>query len=80
MFGKPRAAPSAADRLPHSLVPECNVAILGCRGAGKSGEGKRARVRVWGARRRVPAVIGVGNTPVSRMFWAVLPSGLGLGV
>ncbi|KYO20980.1 ras-like protein family member 12 [Alligator mississippiensis] len=36
MFGKPRAAPSAADRLPHSLVPECNVAILGCRGAGKS--------------------------------------------
>ncbi|XP_032556152.1 ras-like protein family member 12 isoform X3 [Chiroxiphia lanceolata] len=33
MFGKPRAS---AERPPQSPLPECNVAILGCRGAGKS--------------------------------------------
>ncbi|XP_039346079.1 ras-like protein family member 12 isoform X4 [Mauremys reevesii] len=36
MFGKPRATPSATDRHLPSLLPECNVAILGCRGSGKS--------------------------------------------
>lgn len=35
MFGKPRAS---GERPPQSPLPECNVAILGCRGAGKSGE------------------------------------------
>lgn len=35
MFGKPRAS---SERPPQSPLPECNVAILGCRGAGKSGE------------------------------------------
>ncbi|NXU69578.1 RASLC protein, partial [Horornis vulcanius] len=33
MFGKPRAS---SERPPQSPLPECNVAILGCRGAGKS--------------------------------------------
>ncbi|XP_054129063.1 ras-like protein family member 12 [Melozone crissalis] len=33
MFGKPRAS---SERPPQSALPECNVAILGCRGAGKS--------------------------------------------
>ncbi|XP_068551286.1 ras-like protein family member 12 isoform X2 [Anas acuta] len=33
MFGKPRAG---AERPPQSPLAECNVAILGCRGAGKS--------------------------------------------
>ncbi|KAM9181480.1 ras-like protein family member 12 isoform 1-T2 [Mergus octosetaceus] len=33
MFGKPRAG---AERPPQSPIAECNVAILGCRGAGKS--------------------------------------------
>ncbi|XP_054244172.1 ras-like protein family member 12 isoform X1 [Indicator indicator] len=33
MFGKPRAA---GERPPQSPLTECNVAILGCRGAGKS--------------------------------------------
>uniref|UniRef100_A0A8D0F5E6 small monomeric GTPase n=1 Tax=Strix occidentalis caurina TaxID=311401 RepID=A0A8D0F5E6_STROC len=33
MFGKPRAG---GERPPQSLLTECNVAILGCRGAGKS--------------------------------------------
>ncbi|XP_056203113.1 ras-like protein family member 12 isoform X1 [Falco biarmicus] len=33
MFGKPRAG---GERLPQSPLAECNVAILGCRGAGKS--------------------------------------------
>ncbi|NXX86253.1 RASLC protein, partial [Urocolius indicus] len=33
MFGKPRAG---SERPPLSPLPECNVAILGCRGAGKS--------------------------------------------
>ncbi|XP_061855007.1 ras-like protein family member 12 [Colius striatus] len=33
MFGKPRAG---GERPPLSPLPECNVAILGCRGAGKS--------------------------------------------
>ncbi|XP_063268892.1 ras-like protein family member 12 isoform X2 [Prinia subflava] len=33
MFGKPRAS---SERPPLSPLPECNVAILGCRGAGKS--------------------------------------------
>ncbi|XP_068059699.1 ras-like protein family member 12 isoform X2 [Anomalospiza imberbis] len=33
MFGKPRAS---TERPPPSPLPECNVAILGCRGAGKS--------------------------------------------
>lgn len=36
MFGKPRATPSAAERHLHTLLSECNVAILGCRGSGKS--------------------------------------------
>ncbi|KAM9125889.1 ras-like protein family member 12 isoform 2-T4 [Pangshura tecta] len=36
MFGKPRATPSTTDRHLPSLLPECNVAILGCRGSGKS--------------------------------------------
>ncbi|KAL8197450.1 UNVERIFIED_CONTAM: Ras-like protein member 12 [Gekko kuhli] len=36
MFGKPRATPCATERHLHSLLPECNVAILGCRGSGKS--------------------------------------------
>nr|XP_056721684.1 ras-like protein family member 12 [Euleptes europaea] len=36
MFGKPRATPCATERHLHSLFPECNVAILGCRGSGKS--------------------------------------------
>lgn len=35
MFGKPRAG---GERPPQSPLAECNVAILGCRGAGKSGE------------------------------------------
>lgn len=35
MFGKPR---TSSERPPQSPLPECNVAILGCRGAGKSGE------------------------------------------
>ncbi|XP_021262459.1 ras-like protein family member 12 isoform X2 [Numida meleagris] len=34
MFGKPRVS---TERPPQSPVAECNVAILGCRGAGKSG-------------------------------------------
>ncbi|XP_043934600.1 ras-like protein family member 12 isoform X2 [Protopterus annectens] len=42
MFGKGR--PSAGtgrlspvpDRTPHNLLPECNIALLGCKGAGKS--------------------------------------------
>ncbi|XP_019136366.2 ras-like protein family member 12 isoform X2 [Corvus cornix cornix] len=33
MFGKPRAS---GERPPQSPLPECNVAVLGCRGAGKS--------------------------------------------
>ncbi|NXW81368.1 RASLC protein, partial [Hirundo rustica] len=33
MFGKPR---TSSERPPQSPLPECNVAILGCRGAGKS--------------------------------------------
>ncbi|XP_072789891.1 ras-like protein family member 12 isoform X4 [Taeniopygia guttata] len=33
MFGKPR---NSSERPPQSPLPECNVAILGCRGAGKS--------------------------------------------
>ncbi|NXL80362.1 RASLC protein, partial [Leptocoma aspasia] len=33
MFGKPR---TSTERPPQSPLPECNVAILGCRGAGKS--------------------------------------------
>ncbi|KAL2300717.1 hypothetical protein Nmel_013604, partial [Mimus melanotis] len=33
MFGKPRVS---SERPPQSPLPECNVAILGCRGAGKS--------------------------------------------
>uniref|UniRef100_U3K6B2 small monomeric GTPase n=1 Tax=Ficedula albicollis TaxID=59894 RepID=U3K6B2_FICAL len=33
MFGKPRAS---SERPAQSPLPECNVAILGCRGAGKS--------------------------------------------
>nr|XP_016852435.1 PREDICTED: LOW QUALITY PROTEIN: ras-like protein family member 12 [Anolis carolinensis] len=36
MFGKSRPAPCVHDRHLSSLVPECNVAILGCRGSGKS--------------------------------------------
>ncbi|XP_077174416.1 ras-like protein family member 12 [Paroedura picta] len=36
VFGKPRTNPCAAERHLHSLLPECNVAILGCRGSGKS--------------------------------------------
>ncbi|XP_053127734.1 ras-like protein family member 12 [Hemicordylus capensis] len=36
MFGKPRTTPGATERHLHSLLPECNVAILGCRGSGKS--------------------------------------------
>lgn len=35
MFGKPRAS---SERPPQSPLTECNVAILGCQGAGKSGE------------------------------------------
>lgn len=35
MFGKPRVS---SEKPPQSPLPECNVAILGCRGAGKSGE------------------------------------------
>lgn len=34
MFGKPRVS---TERPPQSPLAECNVAILGCRGAGKSG-------------------------------------------
>uniref|UniRef100_A0A8D2NYT4 small monomeric GTPase n=1 Tax=Zosterops lateralis melanops TaxID=1220523 RepID=A0A8D2NYT4_ZOSLA len=33
MFGKPRVS---SEKPPQSPLPECNVAILGCRGAGKS--------------------------------------------
>ncbi|XP_062998410.1 ras-like protein family member 12 [Elgaria multicarinata webbii] len=36
MFGKPRSAPGANERHPHGLLQECNVAILGCPGSGKS--------------------------------------------
>lgn len=40
MFGKPRTTPAAAERHAHPPLPECNVAILGCRGSGKSGWGQ----------------------------------------
>ncbi|XP_072470192.1 ras-like protein family member 12 isoform X1 [Notamacropus eugenii] len=36
VFGKPRAGNLGPERLVHSSIPEINVAILGCRGAGKS--------------------------------------------
>ncbi|XP_058011691.1 ras-like protein family member 12 [Ahaetulla prasina] len=36
MFGKPRTAPWANDRHLPNLLQECNVAILGCQGSGKS--------------------------------------------
>ncbi|XP_025929112.1 ras-like protein family member 12 [Apteryx rowi] len=42
MFGKPRAAAAGAgagagaERPPPGALPECNLALLGCRGAGKS--------------------------------------------
>ncbi|XP_068954400.1 ras-like protein family member 12 isoform X1 [Petaurus breviceps papuanus] len=36
VFGKPRAGNLGPERLVHSSIPEVNVAILGCRGAGKS--------------------------------------------
>ncbi|XP_020839147.1 ras-like protein family member 12 isoform X1 [Phascolarctos cinereus] len=36
VFGKPRAGNLGPERLVHSSISEVNVAILGCRGAGKS--------------------------------------------
>ncbi|KAM9069566.1 ras-like protein family member 12 isoform 2-T2 [Sarcophilus harrisii] len=36
VFGKPRSGNLGPERLAHSSIPEVNVAILGCRGAGKS--------------------------------------------
>ncbi|XP_074150923.1 ras-like protein family member 12 isoform X1 [Sminthopsis crassicaudata] len=36
VFGKPRSGNLVPERLAHSSIPEVNVAILGCRGAGKS--------------------------------------------
>lgn len=44
MFGKPRAG---GERPPQSPLVECNVAILGCRGAGKSGETGARPPRGW---------------------------------
>lgn len=44
MFGKPRAG---GERPPQSPLAECNVAILGCRGAGKSGEMGAPMPRGW---------------------------------
>lgn len=51
MFGKPRAS---SERPPQSPLPECNVAILGCRGAGKSGETGRAGHRGAAGRGHLP--------------------------
>ncbi|XP_029430879.1 ras-like protein family member 12 [Rhinatrema bivittatum] len=36
MFGKPRAVNASNDRNAQNHLPECNIALLGCRGAGKS--------------------------------------------
>ncbi|XP_030045628.1 ras-like protein family member 12 [Microcaecilia unicolor] len=36
MFGKPRAGNASNDRNTQNHLPECNIALLGCRGAGKS--------------------------------------------
>lgn len=44
MFGKPRAG---GERPAQSPLSECNVAILGCRGAGKSGEMGAQVPRQW---------------------------------
>nr|XP_041574280.1 ras-like protein family member 12 isoform X4 [Taeniopygia guttata] len=51
MFGKPR---NSSERPPQSPLPECNVAILGCRGAGKSGEMGRAGHRGVPVRGHLP--------------------------
>ncbi|KAK4820528.1 hypothetical protein QYF61_000199 [Mycteria americana] len=51
MFSKPRPG---GERPPQSPLAECNVAILGCRGAGKSGETDAPRPRGWPVGGRPP--------------------------
>lgn len=60
MFGKPRAG---AERPPQSPLAECNVAILGCRGAGKSGESGHPRAPR--AAQRCPGLFGTLGCPPS---------------
>lgn len=68
MFGKPRAS---GERTPQSPLAECNVAILGCRGAGKSGEMGALLPRGW------PGIGGVlvpwGDTRLTRLFHLLQP-------
>lgn len=59
MFGKPRAG---GERPPQSPLAECNVAILGCQGAGKSGEMGAPPPRGWPGIRGVPVPWG-GHPP-----------------
>lgn len=63
VFGKPRAG---GERPPQSPLGECNVAILGCRGAGKSGEAGAPMPRGWAG---IRVVLGCrcrgGGTPAS---------------
>ena len=62
MFGKPRAG---GERPPQSPLAECNVAILGCRGAGKSGETGAPPPRGWPSIRGVPGCRCCRGMPTS---------------
>lgn len=63
MFGKPRAG---GERPPQSPLTECNVAILGCRGAGKSGETGHSAPRGWQGNGGGSWGARAGGTPTHR--------------
>lgn len=68
MFGKPRAG---GERPPQSPLAECNVAILGCRGAGKSGE--MGAPPPWGWPDIGAVLVSWGDAHLTRFFHLLQP-------